>query len=332
MARTRSLWLLGLITAAALLPAQEPDPRLGGAKGRLRYRIVRGPAEEIEVPDVLTLKDGRKLEAYFLNVYGDWLVFYVKDDERSWLKEELPRTEVVSVDFDQYLPKDPLLPRSIGPSSKQPVPKDDFLGGVFEAAKGRNTRFKLTFTSEIDKLFNYTEDATDYGTVEVESQSASGSGKDARSHEVGGSGRYYLYAPGSINNSEWVLLLSEVVVREVDKGFDTTLFTNVVPDEAFICRFDPVKDAFRLEWSNLGSWTWSSLTDMTFRRTGVDRPPREEPVRQRTPGRREFVEREPTLVLASRAAPPPERKPVSEQPASRRWRTDDWKPPPRRWK
>jgi hypothetical protein len=336
MARKRFLWVLGLVLGAGFLPAQEaarePDPRLGGAKGRLRYRVVRGPAEEIEAPDVLTLKDGRKVEAYFLNVYGDWLVFYVKDDERSWLKEELPRSEVAAVDFDQYLPKDPLLPASIEAAAKQPVPKDDFLTGAFEAAKGRSARFQLKFTSEIDKLFNYTEDATDYGTVEVESRSASGWGKDARSHEVSGWGRYYLYAPGSINNKEWVLLLSEVVVREVDRGFDTVLFTNVVPDEAFICKLNPEKDSFQLEWSNLGSWTWSALTGMTFRRVEAERAPgRGEPVRSRPPARRPVVEPEPTLVLASRAAAAPAPQ-LAEAEAHRRWRIDGWKAPARRWR
>jgi hypothetical protein len=340
MSRARILGVFGLLAMTGFLqaqePAEEPDPRLGGEMGRLRYRIARGPAEEIEAPDVLTLRDGRRIEAHFLNVYGDRLVFYVKQEERTWLREELYRSEVASVAFDQYLPEDPLLPRSIEPAEKQPAPKDDFLAGVFEAAKGRSARFKLTFTSEIDKLFTYTEDATDYGTVEVETRSSSGTGDHARSHEVSGWGRYYLYAPGSINNEEWVLLLSEVVVREVDRGFDTVLFTNIVPDEAFILRLSPEKDSFKLEWSNLGSWHWSSLTNATFRRAVRDgRAPRsDEPVRLRPrPGdpRGPTLELEPTLVLASSATGSrPAATPAA--PGARRWRTDGWKPPPRRWR
>src|SRR5512145_2144400 len=78
-------------------PGSLDDPRLGGPRGRLRSRVVRAPGEVVEVPDVLTLKDGTSLEAYWLAAYGDRLVFFVKETEGSWLREEVSRADVAEV-------------------------------------------------------------------------------------------------------------------------------------------------------------------------------------------------------------------------------------------
>src|SRR6058998_3747000 len=87
-----AVFILGIPRASA--QSLGDDPRLGGETGKSRYRIARGPSEEVQVPDVITLKDGRKLEAYFLNIYGDSFVFYVKETERSWLREVASRSDI----------------------------------------------------------------------------------------------------------------------------------------------------------------------------------------------------------------------------------------------
>jgi hypothetical protein len=341
------VWISGLDRGRAQAPGDNKpgdDPRLGGETGKFRYRISRGPSEEVEVPDVITLKDGRKLEAYFLNIYGDSFVFYVKETERSWLREVVSRSDVAAVDFHQYLDEDPVAPKRIEAARKQPVAQDDFLSGVFAGAQGRHTRWKLTFQSEIDQVLDYTEDATDYGAVELESTFSQRAGNDVRSHEVHRSGKYYLFAPGTIHNQEWVLLLSEVVEREVDRrGQETSLFTTVIPDENFVLYFSPERDSFQLRWSNLGAWAWSSLTQVTFQRL-----PDEAPLKESfPPTRREIL---PPLDRGSerRSLPPPRTQMVDQAPGAsarglaraqkpagdwrlRRWRVEGWKPPRTYW-
>jgi len=312
--------LLGLAGTALLADEADPyrDPRVGGQPGRLRYRIVRSPAEDVPTPDVLTLDDGRKVEAYFLEPYGDWFVFYVKESGTSWLKEELPRSRVVSVNLHSYLPQDPIQPKRIEAAEKQPVPKDDILHGVFTASRGRRQPidYRITFTSETDKIGEYVEDSTDYGVVEVVSRTRDKSWNPARSHAVRGMGRYHLYAPGSINNSDWVLVLSQMVQYEKDQdGRETTLTTSSILDETFIVRFDPEKDSFRLEWSTVGEWTWGSLLNMTFaRRDAIEPtpPPKSEP---RAPRSKPILAEDVGRAL------------VRVEPQRTRWGIQDWKPP-----
>ena len=315
--------LLGLLaTAGSMLPADEADPlrdpRLGGSPGRLRYRVVRSPTEEVPTPSVLTLDNGTRLEAYFLETYGDWFVFYVKEGGTSWLKEELPRARVTSVNLDSYLPQDPIQPKRIEAAEKQPVPKDDILHGVFTAARGRRQPidFRLSFTSETDKIGEFVEDATDFGVVEVESRTRDKTWNPERSHAVRGMGRYHLYAPGSVNNSDWVLVLSQVVQYEKDlQGRETVLTTSSILDETFIVRFDPEKESFRLEWSTVGEWTWGSLLGMTFTRRDETEPaprPRTDPRAPRS---------KPILVEGGgKALARVEPRPTS-------WGIRDWKPP-----
>jgi hypothetical protein len=116
----------------------------------------------------LTLKGGQRVEAYFLNVYGDRLVYYVKETDRSWLREETLRSEVETIDFQQYLDKDPVAPRKVERARKQPARKLDLLSGVFRGQIGRDTYWTLSFQSELDKYLEFSEDATDYGTIEIE--------------------------------------------------------------------------------------------------------------------------------------------------------------------
>jgi hypothetical protein len=268
-----ALSLLPLSHPAAEEPRSVDDPRLGGPTGRLRYRIARGPDELVETPDVVTLKDGTQHEAYWLRAFGNRLVFYVKETETSWLREEVSRGDVAEVRFGEYLDRDPLETKPIEPARKQPVPKSDLLNGVFAATLGRNGSIAASFASEIDKAIPYAEDATDHGAFELESRMSQGDFRGAWSHCVRATGKYFLYAPNTIRNREWVLTLTQVVHSELDRTWDTSVETNFVPDETFILRFAPGKDEFRLEWSNQGNWTWAALTQVTFHRVLGEGPP-----------------------------------------------------------
>jgi hypothetical protein len=375
---------VALAASAPLLPQEESPygdhPRLGGGVGSLRSKIVRGPSEEVQPPDVLTLKGGQRVEAYFLNVYGDRLVYYVKETDRSWLREETLRSEVETIDFQQYLDKDPVAPRKVERARKQPARKLDLLSGVFRGQIGRDTYWTLSFQSELDKYLEFSEDATDYGTIEIETsylqrveeglppsllpRGSTQGGKTeyyrwprsrfARSHEVHAVGKYYLFAPGSIANDDWVLTVAGVIQSEVDHGRDTSLFTTEVPDETFMLYFNPEKSTFRLEWSNVGGWTWTSLVGPEFVRLPRARPlieddlvlppqetlPPRTPVRfQRTDGKQEFA-RDAAQGLPE--AKEPSRSPSDRSPSDRDrgaglgrtrtssalvWKTDSWRQP-----
>jgi len=319
----------GLSALAAA--AAEPVPGSGhlyDASGRLRYRIARHSSEVVDVPDVITLKDGSKLEAYFLHVYRDWFVFYLKETETSWVREEIPRSEVKAVDAYQYLPEDPTSPRQIVAAAKQPVPKEAVLAGVF-AAESRNSRWRLTFRSRIDRHAGWSEDATDYGEVTIESSFSQRAGGKLLSRRTEARAGYNLYRPGTVRNDEWVLVLFDIVQRESDQeGREITLGTTLVSDETFILYFSPQEDAFRLAWSNLGGWTWASLTGIRFERAAED-------------------EVEPSVAPKRRAHPTPflpragaaqqilvrteaERVPPTAAHSSARSPLDSWKAPPSR--
>ena len=241
----------------------------------------------VGVPDVIRLKDGSEIEAYFLNVYRDWYVFYIKETETSWLREEVPRSEIASVEEYQYLDEDPLAPRKIVAARKQPAAKEDRLSGVFTATQGRHIKWRITFESEIDLYAAWSEDATDYGRVIVESKSDARSSATRLTHRAEARGRYYLYAPHTVNNEDWVLIIAGAIQKATQYGSEKTLSTNTVPDETFILYFSPEKDTFRLAWSNLGGWTWAALTRLSFRR--VPDPRRNET--EETPPRTHAEER-----------------------------------------
>jgi hypothetical protein len=69
-----------------------------------------------------------------------------------------------------------------------------------------------------------------------------------------------------VNNTEWVLVLSEIVHSEADRSPEIVLYTERIPDETLILYFAPDKDSFRLAWSNLGGWSWTPLVRVNFHR------------------------------------------------------------------
>jgi len=74
-----------LLACLAVLAAAQPLAAQGLPRtytdGK-RALISRGPDEVPPVPDVMTLKDGRRLEAYFLATYRHKVVYYLRVDER----------------------------------------------------------------------------------------------------------------------------------------------------------------------------------------------------------------------------------------------------------
>ncbi len=229
-----------------------------------RSRIYRSSGEETPVPDVLVLKNGRKIEAYFLQAYANRLVFYFKENARSFVREEIPRSMVASVLYGQYLDRDPNEPRLIERARKQPVPKKDVLAGRYRGAQDRFTTWRAVFHSETNKPLPYAEDATEYGTFVIESGRALPSGY---ANETWSMGRYSLFAPKTVNNEEWVLELTEVTHSERDRTDHVSWFSGAIQDDILIVEFSP-HGGFRLHWSNLSAGAWTTLPQVEFHPAG----------------------------------------------------------------
>ncbi|MBI4607343.1 MAG: hypothetical protein HY721_35705 [Planctomycetes bacterium] len=348
----------GALFAGAARAGEEPygsHPRLGGRAGRSRSYISRHPSEAVPIPDVVTLKGGLRHEAYFLSVYGDRLVYYVLETDRSWLREEVAREEVEAIDFEQYLETNPVAPRKIEPARKQPVPKESILSGVFSARQGRSTRWTAVFHSEIDVPLDYSEDSTEYGTFEIESATAEEMDERdlpprllprggtwwgtqdrvaarpprhrARSHTVRSTGKYYLHAPGTVANDEWVLVLSGVIQNETDHGEETMLSTVNIPDEILILYFSPARNSFRLAWSNLGAWTWTSIVGLPFERLEASAPVEPVPV----PSRRLRGDRPPAPAGGRGGARADREGAIVASAPEKRWGIHGWRRPASRW-
>ncbi len=228
-----------------------------------RSRIYRGLDEERPFPDVLVLKNSRKIEAYFLQAYGNRFVFYVKESERSWVREEIPRSAVSSVLYEQYLERDPTEPRLIRVARKQPVRKRNVLAGRFSGVQDRYTTWQFTFHSETNKPLPYSEDATEYGTFVIESRRSMPQSRYTNS--TWSMGNYYLYAPHTVNNDAWALSLTGVAHAEKDRTDHVSWLSRSLPDEIFIVQFSE-DDKFRLQWSNLSSGAWTILPQVQFQR------------------------------------------------------------------
>ncbi len=162
-----------------------------------RSRVYRNPGEETPIPDVLVLKNGLKIEAYFLQAYANRLVFYFRENGRSFVREEIPRSTVASVLYEQYVERDATESRLIKRSRKQPVRKRNVLSGKYKGVQDRYTIWDVVFHSETNKPLPYAEDATEYGTFVIESHRTMPSGY---ANETWNMGRYSLYAPRTVNN------------------------------------------------------------------------------------------------------------------------------------
>lgn len=240
----------------------------GGAPGPSsgkRYLIARGPNEFVPPPDILILDDGSRIEAHFLAFYGERAVYFVEEGDRFWTRREVPRARVTLVERGQYLERDPLEPLSIRKSTKQPVPKREVLSGVFTGLQGRHTHWRIAFHSELNKLSDSAEDATELGRFHLRSTFEKTAG-ERFSHEVLATGNYHLYAPGTVRNEDWLLVLTDIVESDRNHAPEQSYSTRTLPYEALMVSFSPDQETFRLAWSTIGESAWAAITQVEFRR------------------------------------------------------------------
>ncbi len=240
-------------TSAGVSPYEIPNT--------YRSRVRRGLYEETPVPDVLVLEDGRRVEAYFLQAYGDRFVYYEKEGDRVWGRAAIPRSHVRTVLRGEYLERDPVAP-AIRIGAKQPVRKSDVLSGSFSGKQDRWTTWRFRFYSESHKPGTYTEDATEFGSFVLESWRERGPYRGS----TWSTGTYFLYAPRTVNNEDWVLVLEEISHVERDRTDHRSWLTGSVPNDTLIVKFSADGDRFGLLWSNLSSGTWSALPQVEFQR------------------------------------------------------------------
>ena len=305
-----------------------------------RTRIFRRYDESVSVPDVLVLKSGGKIEAYFLEAYRDFFVFYTKESDFTWVRDTIDQSAVATVLREQYLPQDPSRTQKIRRARKQPVAKQSVMAGTHNGWQDRNTRWKFTFRSEVNKPLTHTEDATEYGRFVLESEHRMPGGGYA--NRTRAFGQYYLFAPNTVNNTEWVLNLIEVSYSETDyAGQETRLQTTSLIDDTLIVEFAESGDRFRLYWSNLSSRALAGLPQVDFRRAVTNRTPAMR-MRQHTSAHQPRVQLIGNPAPAAQWAPADEMKATAaprtrlhlRSPRSRRAprRINRWKRPASRWR
>ena len=254
-----------------------------------------------------------------------------------------PLDYVVQTDRGQRLDTHPLQATAIRSAKKQPAEKREVLAGVYTGIRGRYSSWRAEFHSQIGKPEDYSEDATEYGTFTMVN-SYRQSSRDAKfAHEVHVRGNYHLYAPGAVNNDDWLLVCTDVVFGERDQSPQQSLATRVLPYEAFMVKFfDRSYSAFRLEWSTVGESAWAGVTQLTFERPAAERPATRQ-YRRSAPAvqpRRDSAR--PRRMLADAAAPnetrtrTPRPQPASfvvasKSPRERRSRLGTWRKPQLRW-
>lgn len=279
MSRVLSIVILSF-AVTPLLPAQasktEDTYEDGVEPSRIpqsfRTRIFRRFDEGVSVPDVLILRNGVKIEAYFLEAYDEYFIFFEKESDFTWVRDSINQNAVQTVLREQYLPEDPSRTRKIRRARKQPVLKQSVVAGTYQGWQDRYTRWSVAFQSEVNKPLNFSEDSTEYGRFVLESEHRMSGG--GYSNKTRATGQYYLYAPNTVNNTEWVLSLVEVAYSEADTaGKETRLQTMSLIDDLLIVEFINSQDRFRLHWSNLSSRALAVLPQVEFQRSGVHRRP-----------------------------------------------------------
>lgn len=227
-------------------------------------------------PDLLTLKDGRMIEAWNLRIVGDRLVFIVK--KRGQEKGlQLARKDVASLQMQRSLADVQAEERArserarhpiVSSRRRQPVRQREILAGRFVAHQGRFTDWTFTFNSDINKYYEHAANATEYGTFVLRNRMHQ---PGAHKSEVRAKGKYFLYAPGVFGNKDWILNLSEVSYTERNISPRRSIYTERLTDEVFVLNLSRDNKVFHLEWANQPGWSWSSPTQQTFYRLLTDR-------------------------------------------------------------
>lgn len=262
--------------------AEETPIEKAAAAGKNPIIVVEAdrPAESaLGRPDLLFLKDGRVLEVWALRMEGPILGYHLRGEDGELASRTRAKYEVVAIQPGRSLedyrkdqeqasaPDEPLVTRA----RKQPVRHEEVLAGRFAARQGRSTRWLFTFKSELNKYYEYAQNATEYGTFVLRSHNRQEDGGELlHESETIAKGRYFLYAPGVFGNEDWVLNLSRVSYSENDLFPHQSMYTEKLQDEVFLLKLARDRNVFHLEWANHEGWQWTSPTQQTFYR--IDAP------------------------------------------------------------
>jgi hypothetical protein len=284
MAIRRVFVLLAITVSVASVPffaggglhAQTSPIEKAATAGRIK--IVRAPsAAPAGPPDLLFFPAGRIEEAWDLAISGATVSFRKRGADGGYVDESVPKSELRSIligrTLESYLAEAARTaapePVEVTEAEKQPAPRAEILAGRFAAMQGRYTRWTFSFMSEINKYYADAENATEYGVFFLRSHQRRPVGETGvQENEVIARGKYFLYAPGTMSNDEWVLNLSSVVYIENDISPRKTFFSDRLPDEVFIVKLSRDGRVMDLKWANHAGWQWSAPVEQTYYRIG----------------------------------------------------------------
>ncbi len=264
------------IAAAGPVGAQQSPIERAATAGRIR--IIRPTRTLTGPPDLLVLKNGQLVEAWGLGVSGDRISFRTRDARGTWFGDSVSKTTVATIHIGrsrlehealEAARTTPVEPPRVEIAEEQPVRKLEVLSGKFLAKQGKFTNWTFSFSSELNKYYTFAEDATEYGQFMLRSyHQKPGLGGRSQENEVIAKGKYFLYAPGSIGNEDWVLNLSNVVYIENDISPRRTFFSDRLPDEVLIVKFSEDGRVMQLRWANHSGWQWTAPVQQTYYRLG----------------------------------------------------------------
>ena len=284
MRRLNSVLMVISVLGSSLpgvLAQQKSQIEKAAEKGQNTIIIVdtKGKAEADKKaygkPDLLFFKDGYVAEAWDLKIEGIGLEYNVLGRDQQKIPKRRQKYEVVNIQFgrtledflnDQKQTKESRSP-VVAPAKQQPVRHQEILAGKFYAKQGRYTKWSCTFTSQLNKYYPHARNATEYGTFVLRSvMEQPVSDKVVHKNEVLAKGKYFLYAPETFGNTDWVLNLTEVSYTENDISPRQSIYTERLRDEVFILKLSKDFNVFHLEWANQEGWQWTSPTQQTFYR------------------------------------------------------------------
>lgn len=273
---------LALFAIGGTTFAQETKIQKAAEKGANKIIVVdsRGKKEAdkkaLGKPDLLFFKDGFVAEAWDLKLVGIMLEYNVLRGDGEKVVKRRQKYEVVNIQFGRTLQdfidaqeqaKTSQTP-VVAPAKKQPIRQQELLAGKFLAKQGRYTKWSFTFTSELNKYYPSARNATEYGIFALRSRMEQAvSAKEVHKNDVIAKGKYFLYAPGTFGNTDWVLNLTDVSYTENDISPRQSIYTERLRDEVFILKLSKDYNVFHLEWANQEGWQWTSPTQQTFYRS-----------------------------------------------------------------
>ena len=262
------------------LSAQESAIEKAATSGKIK--IIRTKTETPSgSPDLLFFKNGAIVEAWNLNLSKNIISFVSQDRNGRWSRESQPRSKLLTIRINQTMEEHIKLeeesrkkpePVEITSAKHQPIQRRDIISGKFFARQGKYTWWTFKFISELNKFYEHSEEATEYGQFQIRSHYIKPDGKGGvYENEVIARGRYFLYSPGSMGNKDWVLNLTKATYIENDISPRVAFITERLSDEVLIVKFSKDRRSFNLEWANYSGWQWTSPIQQTYYR--ADRTP-----------------------------------------------------------